>query len=116
MVQILANEKHQGPLVNHTSFRFSCNIGTREKNLLEYEKYLSEIESSFDLSKEMQLKKKIAGRFSSEVAYRVLTQVQFKTNHDDSFITVIIPNNLTAIPSKSQIAILKPATRSSIWN
>ena len=44
MVQILQNEKHQGPLVNHTSFRFSCNIGTEEKNLLEYERYLNQIE------------------------------------------------------------------------
>ncbi|CAB0007838.1 unnamed protein product, partial [Nesidiocoris tenuis] len=40
----------------------------------------------------MQLKKKIAGRFSSEVAYKILTQVQFKTNHDDSFITALVLN------------------------
>nr|WP_236682730.1 hypothetical protein [Rickettsia felis] len=63
MEKILKNEKHQGPLVNHTTFRFSCNIGAIEKNLLEYEKYLNQIESSFDTSKDMQIRKKIAGRF-----------------------------------------------------
>lgn len=94
MAQIIANEKHQGSLVNHTSFRFSCNIDATEKNLLEYERYLNQIEDSLDTSKEMQLKKKIAGRFSSEVAYKILTQVQFKTNHDDSFITALVPNRL----------------------
>jgi hypothetical protein len=94
MEKILKNEKHQGPLVNHTSFRFSCNIGEIEKNQLEYEKYLNQIESSFDTSKEMQVRKKIAGRFSTEVAYTILTQIEFKTNQDNSFITAIIPNRL----------------------
>ncbi len=91
MMQILANEKHQGPLVNHTSFRFSCNVGTEEKIMLEYERYLNQIEDSLDTSKEMQLKKKIAGRFSTEIAYKILTKVEFRTNHDDSFITALIP-------------------------
>ncbi|MCC8418822.1 MAG: hypothetical protein LN590_04575 [Rickettsia endosymbiont of Glossina mortisans submortisans] len=102
MAKILKNEKHQGPLVNHTSFRFSCNIGTIEKNLLEYEKYLNQIESSFDTSKEMQVRKKIAGRFSTNVAYEILIQVEFKTNQDNSFITTLVPNNLAAILSERQ--------------
>lgn len=104
MEQILANEKHQGPLVNHTSFRFSCNIGEIEKNLLEYEKYLNQIENSFDTSKEMQVRKKIAGRFSTEIAYKILNEVEFKTNHDNSFITAIVPNHLAL--SDRQIATL----------
>ncbi|WP_032139753.1 helix-turn-helix domain-containing protein, partial [Rickettsia tamurae] len=78
MEKILKNEKHQGPLVNHTTFRFSCNINAEEKDMLEYEKYLSEIEHSLDTSKEMQVRKKIAGRFSTEVAHSILTQVEFK--------------------------------------
>lgn len=94
MQKILANEKHQGPLVNHTTFRFSCNIGTEEKSLLEYEKYLSAIENSCDISKETQVKKKIAGRFSAKVAYEILTGVEFKTNYDNSFITALIPSQL----------------------
>ncbi|MFV9890135.1 DnaA N-terminal domain-containing protein [Rickettsia conorii] len=112
MVQILKNEKHQGPLVNHTSFRFSCNIGTIEQNLLKYEKYLNKIESSFDTSKEMQVRKKIAGRFNTNVAYEILTQVEFKTNHNNSFITAIIPKRLdlggiqTESLSERQIEIL----------
>lgn len=112
MAKILKNEKHQGPLVNHTTFRFSCNIGTEETKLLEYEKYLNQIESSFDTSKEMQVRKKIAGRFSAEIAYKILTMVEFKTNHDNSFITALIPNQLdlggiqTESLSERQIATL----------
>jgi hypothetical protein len=94
MEKILKNEKHQGPLVNHTSFRFSCNIGEIEKNLLGYEKYLNQIENSFDTSKEMQVRKKIAGRFSTEIAYAILKEVEFKTNHDNSFILALIPNHI----------------------
>ena len=112
MEKILANEKHQGPLVNHTSFRFNCNIGTEETKLLEYEKYLNQIEISFDTSKEMQVRKKIAGRFNTEIAYKILTMVEFKTNHDNSFITALIPNQLdlgeiqTESLSERQIATL----------
>jgi hypothetical protein len=104
MAKIVKNEKHQGPLVNHTSFRFSCNIGTEETKLLEYEKYLNQIESSFDTSKEMQVRKKIAGRFSTEIAYKILTQVEFKTNYENSFITALVPNRLNL--SERQIATL----------
>jgi DNA-binding MarR family transcriptional regulator len=104
MAKILANEKNQGPLVNHTSFRFSCNIGEIEKNLLGYEKYLNQIENSFDTSKEMQVRKKIAGRYSSEIAYKILTSVEFKTNQDNSFITALVPNHINL--SERQIADL----------
>ncbi|AFC70376.1 hypothetical protein [Rickettsia amblyommatis] len=105
MEKILKNEKHQGPLVNHTTFRFSCNINAEEKNLLEYEQYLSQIENSFDTSKEMQVRKKIAGRFSSKTAYEILNQVEFKQNSDNSFITALIPSSLDL--SERQIEILR---------
>jgi len=104
MVKALKKEKHQGPLVNHTSFRFSCNIGTEEQHLLEYEKYLSQIENSFDISYEMQVKKKIAGRFSTKIAYAILTGVEFKLNPDNSFITALIPSSLAL--SERQIVTL----------
>jgi len=73
MIKTLKGENHQGPLVTHPTFMFSGNIGKEKKNLLKYEKYLSEIENSFDTSKEMSVKKKIAGRFNSDVAYKILT-------------------------------------------
>ncbi|GAA5253113.1 hypothetical protein KNCP2_14030 [Candidatus Rickettsia kedanie] len=92
MEKILKHEKHQGPLVNHTTFRFSCNINAEEKNLLEYEKYLNQIENSLETSKEMQVRKKIAGRFSTEVAYQILKQIKCKTSNDNRFITAIISN------------------------
>ena len=103
MTQILANEKHQGPLVNHTNFRFSCNVDATEKNSLKYEKYLSEIENSFDLSKTIQLKKKIAGIFSTEVAYKILTNVEFRTNNDNSFILALIPSHLDLSERQTEI-------------
>ncbi|MCX4080032.1 hypothetical protein N7280_05480, partial [Rickettsia rhipicephali] len=59
MEQILKNEKHQGPLVNHTSFRFNCNINAEEKNLLEYEKYLKNEVGVLTILSE-QLKKEIS--------------------------------------------------------
>lgn len=103
MIKTLKREKHQGPLVNHPTFRFSCNIGKEEKNLLEYERYLSQIENSFDTSKEMCVKKKIAGRFSSEVAYKILTKVEFKLNPDNSFITALIPSSLALSERQTEI-------------
>jgi len=104
MIKTLKNENHQAPQVNNPSFRFSCNIGQEEKNLLEYEKYLSAIENSFDTSKEMCVKKKIAGWFSTETAYKILTKVEFKLNHDNSFITALISSSLAL--SKRQTEIL----------
>lgn len=104
MEKILKNEKHQGPLVNHIGFRFSCNINEEEQNLLEYEKYLNQIENSCDTSKEMQVRKKIAGRFNTNVAYEILIQVEFKTNHNNSFITALVPNQLAL--SEKQIEYL----------
>ncbi|KJW03735.1 dnaA N-terminal domain protein [Rickettsia argasii T170-B] len=52
----------------------------------------------------MQVRKKIAGRFSTNVAYEILTQVEFKTNYDNSFITALIPSHLDL--SERQIEIL----------
>ncbi|AFC71700.1 DnaA N-terminal domain-containing protein [Rickettsia australis] len=103
MEKVLKNEKHQGPLVNHTTFRFSCNINVEEKNSLEYEKYLNQIENSLDTSKEMQVRKKIAGRFSTEVAYQILKQIEFKTSNDNRFITAIIPNQPALSERKIEI-------------
>ncbi|ARD87028.1 hypothetical protein A3306_07500 (plasmid) [Rickettsia bellii] len=103
MVKALKKEKHQAPLVNNTSFRFSCNINEQEKRVLEYERYLSQIENSFDTSKKMCIKKKIAGRFSSEVAYKILTKVEFKLNPDNSFITALIPSSLALSERQTEI-------------
>ncbi|KDO02110.1 hypothetical protein [Rickettsia tamurae] len=103
MIKTLKNENHQAPQVNNPSFRFSCNIGKEEKNLLEYERYLNQIENSLDTSKEMCVKKKIAGRFSSEVAYKILTRVEFKKNYDNSFILALVPNHLDLSERQTEI-------------
>lgn len=103
MIKTLKREKHQRPLVNNPTFRSSCNIDEQEKRVLEYERYLTQIENSFDTSKEMQVRKKIAGRFSSEVAYKILTKVKFKINHDNSFITALIPSYLDFSERQTEI-------------
>jgi hypothetical protein len=103
MIKTLKGENHQAPQVNNPSFRFSCNIGKEEKNILEYEKYLNQIENSLDTSKKMCIKKKIAGRFSSEVAYKILTKVEFKLNPDNSFITALIPSSLALSERQTEI-------------
>lgn len=104
MQKALKKEKHQGPLVNHTTFRFNCNISVQECNMLEAERYLSSIENSHDTSYEMQLKRKIAGRFNTRLAYEILTQVEFRTNFDNRFVTALIPSKLTL--SDRQIEVL----------
>ena len=86
------------------SFRFSCNIDEQEKRVLECEQYLSKVESLSNTCKISQVRKKIAGRFSSEVAYAILTGVEFKLNPDNSFITALIPSHLAL--SERQIATL----------
>lgn len=103
MAQILKHEKHQGPRVNHTSFRFSCNIDTEEKNLLEYEKYLSKIENSLDTSKEMSVKKKIAGRFSTEISYSILTTAQFIESSSRELLTILLPENIALSDMQREI-------------
>ena len=58
---------------------------------------------SLDTSKEMQLRKKIAGRCSTELAYKILTQVQFKTNHGNSVVAALVPNRLNLSETNSNI-------------
>ncbi|WP_305888029.1 DnaA N-terminal domain-containing protein, partial [Rickettsia sp. TH2014] len=51
-----------------------------------------------------QIRKKIAGRFSTELAYKILTIVEFKANYDNSFITALVPSHINL--SQRQIACI----------
>ncbi len=78
LAKALNRELHQGPLVNHETFRFANNdpesIVQRQR-----EKYLAEVEYSSDISYESQLRRKIAAMFESKLAYQLLTQAKFTT-------------------------------------
>ncbi len=80
MSKAFRNEKHQAPLVNHESFRFNANVSDPEFEQRKIEKYLSEVEYSFDTSYNCQLRRKIASIFESKLAYRILTECQFDYN------------------------------------
>ena len=43
MILRIQHEKHQGPLVNHKSFRFACNLDDYENEDRIIEKYLAEV-------------------------------------------------------------------------
>lgn len=71
-------EKHQAPMVNHETFRFTANVSDLESvEMRQKEKYLSEVEYSIDTSYASQLRKKIAGMFETKLAYQILTEGRF---------------------------------------
>lgn len=71
-------EKHQAPMVNHETFRFTANVSNPESvEMRQKEKYLSEVEYSMDTSYSSQLRKKIAGMFETKLAYQILTEGEF---------------------------------------
>ncbi|BFD46896.1 MAG: hypothetical protein DMENIID0002_15420 (plasmid) [Rickettsia endosymbiont of Sergentomyia squamirostris] len=71
-------EKHQAPMVNHETFRFTANVSYPESvEMRQKEKYLSEVEYSMDTSYTSQLRKKIAGIFDTKLAYQILTEGEF---------------------------------------
>ncbi|MGX6960309.1 MAG: DnaA N-terminal domain-containing protein [Rickettsia endosymbiont of Pentastiridius leporinus] len=104
MITALKNEHHQGPRVNNPSFRFSCNIDDQEKRVLECEQYLIKVESSSDTCKISQVRKKIAGRFSSEISHSILTTARFIESSSSELLTILLPENLAL--SKMQREIL----------
>ena len=77
MSKAMRAEKHQGPLVNHESFRFACNLSKTEIENGKIEEYLKEIECSIDTDYQSQLRRKIAGQFEPKLAYQILKEGKF---------------------------------------
>ncbi|KJV80279.1 hypothetical protein OTSUT76_1987 [Orientia tsutsugamushi str. UT76] len=71
MAKALANELRNTDQANSGNFKFD-NVEKFNK-----EKYLTQIETSANLSKESQLKHKIAGSFEAAMAYQILTSCSF---------------------------------------
>ena len=78
MSKALRYEKHQAPMVNHETFKFTANQARAEIEEKVREKYLSEIEYSLDTGYQSQLRRKIAGLFEPKFAYKLLTESKFE--------------------------------------
>ncbi|VEL07475.1 unnamed protein product [Protopolystoma xenopodis] len=91
-------EKHQAPMVNHETFRFTVNVSDPESvEMRQKEKYLSEVEYSMDTSYSSQLRKKIAGIFETKLAYQILTEGKFDyhaTNEQNTSQELEITNDI----------------------
>ena len=77
MSKAMRSEKHQGPLVNHESFRFACNLSKTEIENGKIEEYLKEVEFSGNTDYSSQLRRKIAGQFEPKLAYQILKEGKF---------------------------------------
>lgn len=81
-------EKHQAPMVNHETFRFTANVSDTESvEIRQKEKYLTEVEYSIDTSYASQLRKKIVGIFETKLAYQILTEGKFDYHATDDQTT-----------------------------
>ena len=66
-------------MVNHESFRLTANVSDPESVAeRQREKYLSKVEYSLDTSHLSQLRRKIASIFEQKLAYRLLTEVEYR--------------------------------------
>ncbi|WP_371253508.1 hypothetical protein [Orientia tsutsugamushi] len=86
IAQALANELRNTDQVNSSNCRFD-NVEKFNK-----EKYLAQIETSTNLSKESQLKHKIAGSFEAAMAYQILTSCSFGPAVRTRFFVKLLKN------------------------
>lgn len=82
MAKILIHEMRDAEQVNKIDFKFkNTNKEIQEQKhdskIIDQNKYLDEIENSQNISKKAQLKRKIAGRFDSDTAYKILSSCEF---------------------------------------
>lgn len=114
MTKAFKYELHQGPLVNHETFRLSYNLNNNatksnnEPDLKTIEKFLTEVENNYDTSYEMQLKRKIAGLFENRKAYEILLNSGF--SYLNGVFSIEFRNKLVLIIREEEI--LKNAIKS----
>ena len=82
MAKLLTFELRDAVQVSNGNFTFVCN---QDQELRTQEQYLAEVENSRDTSYEAQARKKIAGVFPREMAYRLLHASTFKLQGDNGF-------------------------------
>ncbi|WP_232488945.1 hypothetical protein [Orientia tsutsugamushi] len=86
IAQALANELRTTDQANSGNCKFD-NVEKFNK-----EKYLAQIETSANLSKESQLKHKIAGSFEAAMAYQILTSCSFGPAVRTRFFVKLLKN------------------------
>ncbi|KJV71333.1 dnaA N-terminal domain protein [Orientia tsutsugamushi str. TA763] len=84
MAKALANELRTTDQANRDNCKFD--------NEFNKEKYLTQIETSANLSKESQLKHKIAGSFEAAMAYQILTSCSFGPAVRTRFFVKLLKN------------------------
>ncbi|WP_342637971.1 DnaA N-terminal domain-containing protein [Orientia tsutsugamushi] len=84
MAKALANELRTTDQANSDNCKFD--------NEFNKEKYLTQIETSANLSKESQLKHKIAGSFEAAMAYQILTSCSFGPAVRTRFFVKLLKN------------------------
>jgi hypothetical protein len=72
MGKVFCYEKRDAIKINNNSFRIRNNLYPKEIEDKERETYLSSIEESKEISSEWQLKKKLASKLQSGIAYKLL--------------------------------------------
>jgi len=77
MGKVFCHEKRDAVKINNDNFKIRNNLDSKEIEAEEREKYLSKIEESKEISYEWQLKKKLASKLQTEIAYKLLKS--FKT-------------------------------------
>ncbi|SPM46495.1 Uncharacterised protein [Orientia tsutsugamushi] len=95
VAQALANELRTTDQANSDNCRFD--------NEFNKEKYLTQIETSANLSKESQLKHKIAGSFEAAMAYQILTSCSFGPAVRTRFFVKLLKNITLTECDKSKI-------------
>ncbi|SPM45474.1 Uncharacterised protein [Orientia tsutsugamushi] len=94
---MLANELRTTDQANSGNCRFD-NVEKSNK-----EKYLTQIETSANLSKESQLKHKIADSFEADMAYQILTSCSFGPAVRTRFFVKLLKNITLTECDKSKI-------------
>jgi hypothetical protein len=102
MTKAFLNEKHQGPLVNHNTFRFVSNDeeSRQERGM---QKYLSEVESNLDTSQISQLRRKISARFEEKIAYGLLIKCKFNYLQSEDTLQVYLASCVNLTESHKQL-------------
>lgn len=111
MVKALCNEMRQTTMANNENFEFK-----RDSASYNRDKYLEEVEYSKDMSKEAQLRRKIAAIFDPEIAYKLLLNGRFRINKEDNKTVLIteLPDILEL--TQLQHAILLEQSRAVYGN
>ena len=82
MGKALTHELRDAVRISNENFRIVSNVTAEEQAFKIREAYLAEIENSKDISRQMQLKRKLAGALEPSVAYNFLSAASFENREN----------------------------------